>query len=235
MFPSKVRSIVLESSLVPSIEGMCEVVLVRHGEQEFGPDLTASQSHDPPLSALGRKQAGALSQRLATTEIDSIYASPLIRAFDTAQSISAPHGLTPTVDESLAELNPWAQLDPDRPMNDQLGREEISSIFREHSRTRRWEVFRYSEDLEAFRSRVISAMEGIIEKHQGERVVVACHSGVINTYLSHVWGASHDLLVRVHHTSLTVVRGADVRRAVISVNDYAHVLPFQSVVNDSNL
>jgi probable phosphoglycerate mutase len=39
----------------------------------------------------------------------------------------------------------------------------------------------------------------------------------------------------VHHTSISVFRGADTRRAVLSVNDYAHVLPLQDAVNPFNL
>jgi probable phosphoglycerate mutase len=235
MSRTKVRSILLETTLIPDLDGMCELVLVRHGEQALGPDLTTAESHDPPLSALGQQQVHALADRLADVPLHAIYASPLSRAFDTGNAIGERHGLTPMVRSELAEFNPWAQLDPNLPLQDQLDKDEISEIFRSHSRTRRWDVFRYSENLEAFRSRVVGTMEEIISSHESQRVVVACHSGVINTYLSHLWGASQDLLVRVHHTSLTVVRGADVRRAVISVNDHAHVLPFQSVVNDSNL
>jgi probable phosphoglycerate mutase len=232
---TKVRSILLESTLVPNLNGMCELVLVRHGEQALGPTLTAAESHDPPLSELGRQQVGALTARLETVPIDAIFASPLSRAFETGLSIGQARGIAPTVMEGLAEFNPWAQLDQNLPFQEQLDKEEVAEIFRAHSRLRRWDVFRYSEDLDAFRGRVIGAMEDIITTHDSQRVIVACHSGVINTYLSHLWGASQDLLVRVHHTSLTVVRGADIRRAVISVNDHAHVLPFQSFINSGNL
>lgn len=231
----QVRSILLESTLVPNLDGMCELVLVRHGEQALGPTLTAAESHDPPLSELGRQQVRALTARLNLVPIDAIYASPLSRAFETGLSIGQDRGMAPVVIEGLSEFNPWAQLDQNLPLQEQLDKKELAEIFRAHSRDRRWDVFRYSEDLDAFRARVIDTMENIINTHDSQRVIVACHSGVINTYLSHLWGASQDLLVRVHHTSLTVVRGADTRRAVITVNDHAHVLPFQSIINASNL
>jgi probable phosphoglycerate mutase len=59
-------------------------------------------------------------------------------------------------------------------------------------------------------------------------VVVACHGGVINAYLSHLMKSAYDHLVSVHHTSITVVRGADTRRELLTINDYSHVMPFQS-------
>ncbi len=214
---------------------MCEMLLVRHGEQVFSGDQTTAEAHDPPLSELGERQAAALATRLRDADFHAVYTSPLRRARDTAAAISVQHALVPVVLPELAEFDPWAQLDADRPLSEQLPREEISAIFREHSATRRWEPFRYSEDLVGFRSRVVDCLEGLMRRHENERIVVVCHSGVINTYLSYLLKSELDLLVRVHHTSLTVVRGADDRRAVIAVNDHGHVLPFQTYVNDSNL
>lgn len=232
---TKVRSITLETTLIPSIAGMCEMLLVRHGEQVFTGEQTTAEAHDPPLSELGERQAAALAARLRDADFHAVYSSPLRRAVDTASIISAEHALAPVIMPELAEFDPWAQLDPERPVGEQLAREEISAIFREHSATRRWDAFRYSEDLASFRARVIDGLEALMGRHESERIVVVCHSGVINTYLSFLLKSELDLLVRVHHTSLTVVRGADDRRAVIAINDHGHVLPFQTVVNDSNL
>lgn len=218
-----------------SLTGMCEILLVRHGEQALSGSLTTAESHDPPLSDLGRSQAAALGDRLRGVEFAAVYTSPLHRAVQTAEAVSQSHGKQPIVLPALAEFDPWARLDPDRSIHEQLPKEEIAAIFREHSRSRRWDAFVYSEDLEAFRGRVVQSLEGLLGHHVGERIVVVCHSGVINTYLSYLLKSELDLLVRVHHTSISVVRGADERRAVIAINDFDHVLPFQSSVNDSNL
>jgi len=38
----------------------------------------------------------------------------------------------------------------------------------------------------------------------------------------------------VHHTSITVVRAADTRRELLTINDYAHVMPIQSARGSLN-
>ena len=70
-----------------------EVLLIRHGRSA---DVVpgSPESENPPLHELGRAQAAALAERLATKTIDAIYASHLARAIETAQPLaSAPrHG-----------------------------------------------------------------------------------------------------------------------------------------------
>ncbi len=81
---------------------------------------------------------------------------------------------------------------------------------------------------------MVAAIDQIAEEGIGHRVVIACHGGVINAYLSHMFGSYYDHLVAVHHTSITVVRAADTRRAVLTINDYSHVMPIQSHRGDIN-
>jgi probable phosphoglycerate mutase len=71
------------------------------------------------------------------------------------------------------------------------------------------------------------ALDRIAAERVGSRVAVACHGGVINAYLSHLFQFGYDHLVSVYFTSITVVRAADTRRAVITLNDYAHVMPLE--------
>lgn len=66
------------------------------------------------------------------------------------------------------------------------------------------------------------------------RIVVACHGGVINAILSRVLGSAFDHLVAVHHTSISVMRAADTRRVILTVNDYSHVMSFQTSRGDVN-
>jgi 2,3-bisphosphoglycerate-dependent phosphoglycerate mutase len=227
-------TIALENPFAP-LTGLCELVLVRHGEQVLDRETSVSASVDPPLSELGERQAAAVGQRLAAVHVDAIYSSPLRRAFQTGAAIGRFHGIEPVPVDDLQEINPWVGLDPTRSFHDLLGRDTVREIFREHIRTKRFDAFPYSEDRVAFRKRVNTALAGIIDAHLGQRVVVTCHSGVINAFLAEIVQTEQDLPVRVHHTSISVFRGADVRRAVLSVNDYAHVLPLQDAVNPFNL
>jgi probable phosphoglycerate mutase len=231
---SPVATIALENPFAP-LDGMCELVLVRHGEQFLTRDTPIGLAIDPPLSELGERQVEAVGRRLADTKIDAIYTSPLRRARQTGESIGSHHGLTPTPLDELHEFHPWLELEADRPVHEILPREQIRSIFREHIRTKKFDAFPYAEDRHEFRKRIATVLGVLIDRHPGQRIVVTCHSGVINAFLASVVETDQDVPVRVHHTSISVFRGADTRRAVISINDYAHVLPFQDAVNPLNL
>lgn len=80
--------------------------LVRHGESEgnFAGSLQGSR-FDTPLSARGRRQAEALAVRLAEERIDAAWASPLVRARETASVVAAPHGLPLSIDADLMEFD----------------------------------------------------------------------------------------------------------------------------------
>ena len=52
-------------------------------------------------------------------------------------------------------------------------------------------------------------IEKIATDHVGQRVAIACHGGVINTYVAMLWGADVDTVCHVHHTSITTVRAMD--------------------------
>jgi probable phosphoglycerate mutase len=227
-------TIALENPFAP-LTGLCEVVMVRHGEQVLTGEQSVQDSIDPPLSELGERQAEAVAQRLSTMEIDAVYSSPLRRALQTGEAIGKFHGLQPVPVDDLQEINPWVGLDPTRSVRDVLPPEQVRAIFREHVRTKRFDAFPYSEDRRAFRQRIVAALASIIDAHRGQRVVVTCHSGVINAFLASIVETDQDLPVRVHHSSISVFRGADARRGVLSVNDYAHVLPLQDAVNPFNL
>jgi probable phosphoglycerate mutase len=232
---TRVRSVDLRNPFHPSLDGMCELLLIRHGEQQYSDGISMGDAVDAPLSDLGQRQAAAVGERLAATEIHAVYSSTMQRARDTGAAVGQHHGLTPTELFELREIDLWRDFPQDKGLLDVLSKEELAGIHREHNETRRWDAYPYTEPREEFRGRIVSALERIVAEHHGERVVVACHGGVINAALAHALRSDLDALVSVHHTSITTVRGADSRRAVISVNDFQHVLPLQDAVNPLNL
>ena len=227
MTPRRVRWIDLEDPFAATFDGMCELLLVRHGEQQFRENIPLGEAYDAPLSELGRRQAEAIGNRLAPARVGRVYCSPLQRAYDTAYQVARHHDLAPIVRDDLREIDLWQNAPQDKGLLDLYSREEITAIYREVNRTRRHESYPHTEDADAFKTRITAGIDAIIGESTGMRVVVACHGGVINAYLSHLFKSSYDSLVPVHHTSITVVRGADTRRAVLTINDYSHVMSFQ--------
>lgn len=230
----RVRTLDLENPFVESLEGMCEILLVRHGEQQFRDNIPLGEAVNAPLSDLGWMQARAVGERLKTTQIDAVYCSPLERAHNTGIEIARHHNLEPVILPELTEIDPWATAPQDKGLRDIFTSEELRAIYQQVNTTRKHSAYPHTEDADAFKSRIVAAIDRIAETGEGKRVAVACHGGVINAYLSHLLKSAYDHIVSVHHTSITVVRAADTRRELLTINDFAHVLPFQTARSGLN-
>ncbi|MDG2028970.1 MAG: histidine phosphatase family protein [Acidimicrobiales bacterium] len=231
----KVRSVDLGSSFLPSIEGACEIVLVRHGEQEFSTEGSLDHNRDAPLSDLGVKQAEAVAERLSSWEIDAVHSSPMQRAHDTGLAIARHHGHDVALHAMIEEIDIWKGFDQDLTLLEATGGEgPLREILREANRTRRYDAYPDGEDRVAFRQRVVSTIDSIAATHEGQRIVVTCHGGVINAYLAHVMQSDLDTICTVHHTSITTIRAMDDLRRVVQINDFEHVRPLQTSINPIN-
>ncbi|HEU0337127.1 MAG TPA: histidine phosphatase family protein, partial [Gaiellaceae bacterium] len=72
---------------------MATVLLARHGETDWNREGRFQGHADPPLNDLGRAQARELADRLAREPLAAVYASPLRRAYETAEIVAATHDL----------------------------------------------------------------------------------------------------------------------------------------------
>lgn len=205
-------------------EDVTELLLVRHGQQEYDPDGPVAEFVDPPLSDLGRTQARLVGESLSTKRIDVVYASPLRRALDTGREISRHHRLEPIVVDDLREVGIFRDVPPDKTPLEHIGRLALVGTRQRMVVEKSWDVYPFSESSYEFRKRVINAIEGIIAAHPCERVAVACHGGVINAYIGHIIGSRYDMFFRPAHTSVSVVAGAEGIRALYSLNDVRHLM-----------
>lgn len=215
----------LDVAFLTGAEGVTELVLVRHGQQDL-PDMRGrpvADQVDPPLSELGRRQAQVVGERMATERVDAVYASNLQRARDTAAAIAAHHGHAVTVLEDLREIEVFRDVPPDRSALEVIGRTRLMGARQRMIVEKRWDVYPLSERSDEFRHRVVTALEGIAALHPGQRVVVGCHGGVINAYIAHLLGVRADMVFRPAHASVSVVLARDTIRAVHSLNQVHHL------------
>lgn len=77
----------------------------RHGESAYNAEGRIQGQSNVPLSPLGRRQSEALAEALSRFEIEAVYASPLKRAYETAEPVAAALGLPICTDERLMEIN----------------------------------------------------------------------------------------------------------------------------------
>ena len=208
------------------VEGPGELILVRHGQQgpnEFN-DPMRPYGGNMELSELGYRQAEVVADALADEEIHAVYASPLFRASATGAAIGRRHGLEPVIIDDLREFDGYRDLPAGRTVLDMLGEDGIAEMRRRFVTEQRFDHVAYSEPGEEFRTRVMRSIEQITTRHpENSRIVIACHSGVINIVLSRVLGMSSDLVSFVAHASISRVMVGSGRMAVRSVNQDGHL------------
>jgi 2,3-bisphosphoglycerate-dependent phosphoglycerate mutase len=193
-----------------------ELVIARHALPVKIVD--ADGPADPQLSARGLSQADKLADYLAEERFDAIWVSPMRRARETAAPLAAKLGLTPIVDDRLAE---W-----DRNSSSYIPVEELKA-----ANDPIWQAMAKGEwhgsmDPVVFKSGVIEAFERIISAHSGQRVAVICHGGVIGAYLSSVLGLPGTISGFFHpeYTSIHRVMAAKSgERSMRCINEIAHL------------
>jgi probable phosphoglycerate mutase len=193
-----------------------ELILVRHARPER---IEHSEDHaDPALTDLGRRQAERLARYLAEEPISAVYSSPYTRARETAEPLAVLLGLAVTVVDDVAE---W-----DRTSTEYLPVEELRAAGDERLREVTSDVWRDLDLMLPFRRRVVDALDGLIAAHPGQRIVVACHAGVINVYLGEVLGLPIDRRGFHYPNYTSVHRVAASRsgvRTVVTINETAHL------------
>lgn len=80
--------------------------LLRHGESELNARrIFAGRSVDPRLTPLGLEEAQSQALALRDVPFSAIYASPLLRARQTAAAVAAGRDLAISIDERLKEVD----------------------------------------------------------------------------------------------------------------------------------
>jgi len=194
-----------------------ELLLIRHALpiRVEGEEGTAA---DPQLAELGRTQAQALADYLSGEKIDVLYVSPMRRALETAEPVSARLGLEMIVDEELAEF--------DRDSHFYIPIEELKE-----EKDERWDDLiggRWGSDGEVdpntFKDVVVEATERVIQAHPGQTVAIVCHGGVINAYFAHLLKLDFPMFFEPAYTSISRVLASSAgHRQVKSINEHAHV------------
>jgi len=168
-------------------------IVVRHGETEWNVEARVQGHRDSPLTAAGRAQAEALAARLAAEPFDAIVSSDLGRAFETARPIAARRGLAVRRDERLRERSfghgeglTYDELDRRWP-----------GVFPRSGPSDPDAPMPGGETRRQFHGRVRDAFHDLARAHDGLRLAVVCHGGVLAALYRIVMGIPVDEARRV--------------------------------------
>jgi probable phosphoglycerate mutase len=156
---------------------MITLYLVRHGRSVGNAARRIQGWLDLPLDELGRRQARLVAERLRHKPLAAIYASPLVRAAETAQILANASDLVVTLDERLREYHMGAWTG--------LTREEIQAMMPPH-----WEEDQFDhvgpggETGDDMRTRIKAFLDDVVARHENQIVVVVCHGGSLGGVVS---------------------------------------------------
>jgi probable phosphoglycerate mutase len=171
-------------------------VVVRHGQTQWNVEARVQGHRDSPLTAQGLEQAEAIGKRLAREHFDVLVASDLGRAMQTAQRIAAHCGLPIAADPRLRER--------DFGEGEGLSYEEIDARWPNvFSRTAEVDpdlAIPGGESRRQFHDRIHQAFESLARKHDGRRVLVVSHGGVLTSLYRVIHGIP---VARPHRVSIS--------------------------------
>jgi probable phosphoglycerate mutase len=158
------------------MEEITRLIAVRHGETAWNVDTRIQGQLDIGLNATGLWQARRVGRALADEDLGVIYASDLSRAWQTAQEIAKPHGLTVQPEPGLRERAfghfegmSFAEIEATLPEQAKRWRERDPEFEPEGG-----------ESLLVFRERVTRIASKLAARHPGQLVTLVAHGGVMD-------------------------------------------------------
>jgi probable phosphoglycerate mutase len=175
------------------------ICLARHGETDWNTAGILQGWIDVAINDTGRRQAGELADKLAACSFSRIYTSPLVRASETADIISARLGLgAPDRLDGLKERNfgniqgiPKAELAELNPvLYQQILKRNPACDFDE------------GETMDEFASRVLAAIVQIACDNGDAHVLVITHGWVMDVVTRHVGNLPRSAILPVKRKNM---------------------------------
>lgn len=166
-----------------------QLSILRHGEVQGGRIFRGSQ--DDPLSPKGLQQ---MQQRILKENQpwDRLISSPLIRCSEFAQQFSQEHGIPLQIETALKEIHFGHWEGKSYTQIEQNQKELLERFYQNPLENTPPE----GESLGHFQSRIIQAVNALIVKYAGEKLLLICHGGVQKVILCH---ALKMPLTAMHH------------------------------------
>jgi broad specificity phosphatase PhoE len=197
------------------------LLAIRHGATAYSQERRYAGSHDISLSPEGRRQCVALAQALGPVHVAAVYASPLVRARESAAPIAAAQGLAVTFESDFREMcfGDW----------EGLTRDEVERRFPDDYKVWLTAPERFarpgSETVAAVAGRVGRALAELRATHHGETVVLVSHGIVTRLIVLQALGLGPERLwsVDASPAGISEIEYRDDWATVHRVNTTAHL------------
>ncbi|MDD7516805.1 histidine phosphatase family protein [Ruminococcus flavefaciens] len=144
---------------------MTNIYFVRHAQPEY----SCADASLRPLTAEGVRDTAEVVRTMKDIRLDYAISSPYKRSYDTIKQTADEHGLTIDIDERLHERI--------------SGKDSNNAeMFR-----RRWEDLSFcesdGESIGSVMERNMAAVNDILDKHEGENIIVGTHGTALSSIL----------------------------------------------------
>jgi alpha-ribazole phosphatase len=194
-----------------------KLFLVRHGQTDLNKVRRYQGRIDVPLNETGIGQAQKLALRLSSEPFDKIYASPLVRAQETAKTIHNGRNIDIVSLPELVEMD-FGKLE---------GKtyKEIIEIFPDWNPAVFDFIFAGGENLESLAIRMQSFVDMLKELDDDSNVLVVTHSGCLRIILCLLLDIDINKWwqFKIDVASLTVVDNVMQGAVLTLLNDTSHL------------
>lgn len=201
---------------------MLKLFLVRHGESAWNVKHIYTGRQDIPLSELGTQQAERMVDGTAAFSFNAIYASPLLRAYDTALPTARAKNMTIQSDARLVEINhgEWEGNPAD------VIREKYADTFLLWRTQPHRMQMPGGESLDDVSARVQSFLQDVGKTHFDGNILIVTHDAVLRVIVLQtlLMGPEYFWRWRFDNASVSVIeRTDDGHFRLASLNDCHHL------------
>jgi len=204
---------------------MTQIILVRHGQTPWNKDKIFRGSKDILLNDQGQEEAPLAGEWLKGETIHGAYTSPLSRSRDTALAIAGHHGLQAQDLPGLSDLcyGDWEGL----PLTEV--KVKYADLYRQWETAPHIVSFPNGETLEVLRIRALAAVEGVVQRHPNQTVLLAAHRAVNKVLIAAFIGLDNSHFWRIGQDTTAINRFRRVGDVwyIMSVNDTCHLRGMQ--------
>lgn len=144
------------------------VYFIRHAES----DISVREDRARPLTAKGLADSARLAEWFRDIQIDHIYSSPYLRAWQTVSDLAALKGLDVQPEENFRERQNCG----------------FEPSFMDHLRWL-WEDFNHckagEESMRQVQNRNITALNKLLESHLGETIIIGTHGTALSMMINY--------------------------------------------------
>lgn len=169
------------------------IILVRHGEPIASAQGTCYGKLDIGLSEQGELQIEKTAVFLQRLELAAVYASPRIRATESAKIVAAKQNLFVEICEQFAEID-FGDFEGLRYTEVE---KRFPEIYEQWMETPTSVEFPNGESFATMQKRVLQASAELLARHDGEAFAIVSHGGVNRIILANVLGIADENIFRL--------------------------------------